>query len=82
MQNNTYTENLTQLGFSITPVYTTDTGSYQVRVDAGSADSNNFTATATYQNADTESGKCATFTIDARGAKGSGPLLDCWSNTR
>ncbi len=82
LQNNTYTENLTQLGFPITPVFTTDTGSYQVRVDAGSADANNFTATATYQNADTESGKCLTFTIDARGAKGSGPLLDCWSNTR
>jgi type IV pilus assembly protein PilE len=82
LQNNTYTENLTQLGFPITPVFTTDTGSYQVRVDPGSADANNFTATATYQNAGTEAGKCLTFTIDARGAKGSGPLLDCWSNTR
>ena len=82
LQNNTYTENLQQLGFPTTPTFTTDTGSYVVRVDPGSADANNFGATATYQNADAELGKCATFTIDARGNKGSGPLGDCWTRTR
>jgi type IV pilus assembly protein PilE len=82
LQNNTYTENLTALGFPTTPTYTTDTGSYIVRVDPGTATPNNYSATATYLKADDEAGKCASFTIDARGAKGSGPLADCWSRTR
>jgi type IV pilus assembly protein PilE len=82
LQNNTYTEDLTRLGFPTTPTYTTDTGSYLVRVNPGTATPNSYTATATYLNADEEAGKCATFTIDAQGAKGSGPLGDCWSRTR
>ncbi len=80
LQNNTYTQDLTALGFATTPVYTTDTGSYNVSV--GAADPNNFTATATYLNADAEAGKCATFQIDGRGAKTSLPYLDCWTRTR
>ena len=80
LQNNTYTQDLTALGFATTPNFTTDTGSYVINV--GAADPNDFTATATYQNADAEAGKCATFTIDGRGAKGSAPLADCWSRTR
>jgi type IV pilus assembly protein PilE len=80
LQNNTYTENMMQLGFPTDP-YTSDTGSYTIDVDPG-ADANSFSATANYLNADAEAGKCATFTIDATGAKGSGPLGDCWSRTR
>ena len=82
LQNNTLTEDLTALGFETTPVFTTDTGSYLVRVVAGSADSNNYTATATYTKADAEAGKCQMFQIDGIGAKSSAPLTDCWSRTR
>jgi len=81
LQNNTYTQDLTALGFATTPVFTTDTGSYDVFVDPG-ADANNFTARATYNNADAEAGKCSLFTIDGRGAKTSLPYLDCWTRTR
>ncbi len=80
LQNNTYTQDLTALGFATTPNFTTDTGSYVINV--GAADPNNFTATAAYQNADDEAGKCATFQIDGRGAKTSAPLADCWTRTR
>jgi len=83
LQNNTYTEDLTALGFPTTPTFMTDTGSYLIRVDAGSANSNNFVARAVYQNLDaSETAKCTNFTIDARGSKASLPLLDCWSATR
>lgn len=80
LQNNIYTQDLTALGFATTPNFTTDTGSYVISVGAASA--NNFTATATYQNADDEAGKCMTFQIDGRGQKTSGPLADCWTRTR
>ncbi|MDZ7644008.1 MAG: type IV pilin protein [Woeseiaceae bacterium] len=80
LQNNTYTTDLTALGFPTSPTYTTDTESYVVTVTAANA--NNFTATATYQNADEEAGKCQTFQIDGTGAKTSAPLADCWSRTR
>ncbi len=80
LQNNTYTTDMTALGFPVAGNWVTDTGSYMINV--GAADPNDFAATATYQNADDEAGKCATFTIDGRGAKGSAPLADCWSRTR
>ncbi len=80
LQNNTYTTDMTALGFPAAGNWVTDTGSYMINV--GAADPNDFTATATYQNADAEAGKCATFTIDGRGAKGSAPLADCWTRTR
>jgi len=82
LQNNTYTEDLTALGFPTTPTFTSDTGSYVIQVVPGSASPNNFVALAIYQNADAEAGKCATFQLDARGQKTSGPLGDCWSRTR
>ncbi len=80
LQNNTYTTDMTALGFPVAGNWVTDTGSYMINV--GAADPNDFAATATYQNVDDEAGKCATFTIDGRGAKGSAPLADCWSRTR
>jgi len=81
LQNNTYTTNLIALGFPTSPVFRTDTKSYDISVDPG-ANSNNFTARAVYLNADTESGKCNLFTIDGRGTKASLPYLDCWTRTR
>ncbi|MEX0824265.1 MAG: type IV pilin protein [Woeseia sp.] len=80
LQNNTYTADMTDLGFGAASNVVTDTGSYRINVDAASA--NDFTATATYLNADNEAGKCATFQIDGRGAKTSAPETDCWTRTR
>jgi len=80
LQNNTYTTDLTQLGFVNTPCQATDSGTYVFCVP--NADANDFTAVATYQNVDAEAGKCATFQIAGNGAKTSGPLTDCWSRTR
>jgi type IV pilus assembly protein PilE len=80
LQNNTYTTDMSRLGFTAAGCNTSDTGSYVICVP--NADANTFDAVATYQNTDTELTKCGTFTIDGRGAKGSTPYDDCWTNTR
>ena len=80
LQNNTYTQDLTALGFPTTPVFTTDTGSYNISI--GPAGPNNFTATAAFLKGGAEATKCLTFQIDGRGAKTSLPLADCWTRTR
>ena len=80
LQNNVYTTDMTNLGFGAAANNLTDSGSYVCNVTA--ADANTFTAVATYQNADAEAGKCATFNIDGRGQKTSAPAPDCWTNTR
>jgi len=80
LQNNTYTNNLANLGFPAGPCHTTSSGSYSVCIP--NADANNFRATATYLNADDEAGICSSFTIDGRGAKTSQPNPDCWTRTR
>lgn len=80
LQNNSYTADLRQLGFSVASNYVTDSGSYRINVN--SADASNFTATAAYILGDSELDKCASFTIDGRGLKSSTPRADCWSNTR
>ena len=80
LQNNSFTSDLTVLGFSTTPTYQTDTGSYVITIPA--ADTANFTATATYQLGGAESLKCNVFTIDGRGVKTSGPDTNCWTRTR
>ena len=79
LQNNTFTSDLTDLGFGTDP-YTTDSGTYSVRVTA--ADANNFTAEADYIPSDGEESKCNLFTIDGRGQKTSDPDTNCWSRTR
>ena len=80
LQNNTYTTNMTSLGFPVAANFLSDTESYIITVNA--ADANDFTATATYQHGDEEAAKCASFTIDGRGTKASTPLADCWTRTR
>ena len=80
LSNNTYTTDLTNLGFLVAANAVSDSGSYVCNVLG--ADANTFNAVATYQNADAEAGKCATFTIDGQGNKGSAPAADCWTNTR
>mgnify|MGYP001817920961 CR=1 FL=1 len=79
LQNNTFTSDMTDLGFNADP-YTTDSGTYSVRIT--SADASNFTAEADYIPADGEEGKCNLFTIDGRGQKTSDPDTDCWTRTR
>lgn len=79
LNNNTFTQDMTALGFSADP-FTTDTGSYVIAVTA--ADATNYSATATYQFGGSEASKCLTFTVDGRGAKTSGPEGDCWERTR
>ena len=71
LNNNTFTQDLTALGFSTTPTWTTETGYYTIQVTAANA--SNFTATATYLQGGSEAAKCASFTIDGRGAKTSLP---------
>ena len=80
LQNNTYTTDMTALGFPVANNFVTDTESYMINVTA--ADANNFTAEAVYQKADSEADKCATFQLDGRGTKNSAPLADCWTRTR
>jgi len=80
LQNNIFSEDLTELGFSTNP-FTTDTGSYEIRVSQP-ANAANFTVTATYQLGGSESLKCNVFTVDGRGDKTSGPDANCWTRTR
>lgn len=76
LNNNTYTANLNDVGVNAV----TDSGAYAIAIT--SATPNNFTATATYQLADAEAGRCQTFTIDGRGQRTSAPDADCWTRTR
>jgi type IV pilus assembly protein PilE len=80
LQNNTYTTDMTQLGFPVADNFQTNSESYNVRVTG--ADSNNFTATATYLKGGDESLKCNLFQIDGRGIRISDPDTDCWTRTR
>ena len=80
LNNNTFTQDLTSLGFSTTPTWTTQTGYYTIQITA--ADATNFTATATYLQGGSEATKCASFTIDGRGLKTSGPDTNCWTRKR
>ena len=80
LNNNTFTQNLISLGFSTTPTWTTQTGYYTIQITA--ADANNFTATATYLQGGNEASKCASFTINGRGAQTSSPDANCWTRAR
>ena len=80
LNNNTYTNDMTQLGFPVSDDFVTGTGSYTI--DGTGANASNFSALATYSRVDNESTKCLTLGIDGRGAKTSAPLTDCWVRTR
>lgn len=80
LQNNTFTQDLLVLGFSSSPNFTTDTGSYVITI--ANADAGDFTATATYQLGGTEAAKCNVFSITGAGVRTSGPDADCWTRTR
>ena len=80
LNNNTFTQDLTALGFGTTPTADTETGYYRIRVTAANA--SNFTATASYLHGGSEAAKCLMFTINGRGGKTSGPDGNCWERTR
>lgn len=80
LNNNSFTSDLTNLGFGTTPTSVTETGYYRIQVTA--SDASNFTATATYLLGGGEADKCLTFTINGRGAKSSGPDTNCWERKR
>ena len=80
LNNNTFTQDLTQLGFGTTPTADTETGYYRIRVTAANA--SNYTATATYLQGGGEALKCLTFTIDGREVKTSAPDTNCWERQR
>ena len=80
LQNNSYTTDMTELGFKLASNNTSDTGSYNINV--GSANANNFAATATYRHSDAEASVCKTFDIDGSGTKTSLPDTECWVRTR
>ena len=80
LNNNTFTDDLTRLGFQTDDNDVTDSGSYSVSVTA--ADASNFTAVATYLKDDNERTKCLTFSITGADLRTSGPDGDCWTRTR
>lgn len=80
LQNNAFSTDLTELGFSANP-FTTQTRSYVITV-AAPVPTANFTVTATYQLGGSEAAKCNVFTIDGRGVQTSGPDTNCWARTR
>jgi type IV pilus assembly protein PilE len=80
VQNNTYTCDMTRLGFAGAGPIVTDSGTYSVDVTA--CDANNFTAVADYIPSDAEEGKCNLFQINGRNVKTSDPYTDCWTRTR
>ena len=80
LQSNTYTRDMSKLGFPGADCNSTDSATYQICVTA--ADANSFTAVATYQKPDAEASTCRTLQIDGRGVKTSAPSTDCWSRAR
>jgi type IV pilus assembly protein PilE len=80
LQNNTYTCDMTRLGFPVSDDFVTDSGTYTVDISSCTAD--NFDAAADYIPNDAEEGKCNLFQINGRNVKTSSPLADCWTRTR
>jgi len=80
LQNNQFSADLTQLGFSASP-FTTDSRSYVITV-AAPVPTADFTVTATYQLGGAEAAKCSIFTINGGGVRTSAPDADCWNRTR
>ena len=80
LNNNSYTTDMTNLGFSGSGPVISDSSTYSINITA--ADASNFTAVATYQPSDNEASKCLTFQITGRGVKTSAPYTDCWTRTR
>ena len=81
LNNNTYTNDMTNLGFPVSNNFKTETESYVISIAAG-ANAISYTANAVYQLGGTESTKCNSFSINGTGTKASLPYTDCWTRTR
>ena len=81
LNNNQFSDDMTDLGFPVANNFTTETGTYRISL-AVPPGGQTYTATATYLLPGAEGSKCGTFTIQESGAKGSGPYTDCWTRTR
>lgn len=81
LQNNTYTCDMTRLGFPVSDDFVTESGTYTVDIFTCTAD--NFDARADFNvPGDPEASKCNTFRINGRNVKTSTPYTDCWTRTR
>ena len=81
LNNNTYTCDMTQLGFAAAGGVITDSRAYQVDVTACTP--NAFTAQAAYLLGGREAARCSAFFIDGAGARTSNPPgSTCWTDTR
>ena len=80
LQNNSYTCDMTRLGFAGAGPIQTESGTYTVEVTQ--CDANNFVAQADYNPSDAEAGRCNLFQINGRNVKTSDPYTDCWTRTR
>jgi len=80
LQNNTYTCDMTRLGFPVSDDFVTESGTYTVDISSCTAD--NFVAVADYIPTDSEEHKCNLFQINGRNVKTSDPYTDCWTRTR
>lgn len=81
--NNTYTADLTDLGYSTAGSVPSDGGWYTVGAAAcsGSTISQCVLLTATPQNSQTDDTACSNLTLSSRGQKnisGSGSVAECW----
>jgi type IV pilus assembly protein PilE len=80
LQNNTFTSDMTQLGFNADP-FVSDSGSYSIAVTA--ADPSDYTAVATYRLGGREDDKCSVFQINGAGEKTfTGSSENCWTTGR
>jgi len=77
--NNTYTTNMTQLGFTANPAIS-EHGYYSVAAAAcgGGTIATCYLLTATAQGGQADDTKCATMTLNNLGQKTSAPNANCW----
>jgi len=80
LQNQTFTANLGQLGFSGSAPFKSETGAYTLTVTPNPTYPQGFIATATYIPDDAEKNRCTSFSIDGGGSKtNTGSYSDCWT---
>jgi type IV pilus assembly protein PilE len=80
LQNQTFSDDLSKLGYSGTAPFKSETGAYALTVAPNPTWPQGFIATATYIPDDAEKGKCTSFSIDGGGSKtNTGSYSDCWT---
>ena len=77
LQHQTFTRDLSRLGFPVSDGFVTDSGAYGVSIRSASHDY--FEAEARYLRGDSELKRCAVMRIDAAQVRTSAPSSRCWS---